>query len=125
MNAKELKAKIETYFAACDATRERIEQKNGGVLYRQVPYTLAGLAAHIEMQKRDILKSAEGQGARATLLSDAIRRIERHLTERALLGELEKGMVLTLIRELGGNESETDAENRIEVVLDDREGWSE
>ena len=37
MNAKELKAKIETYFAACDATRERIEQKNGGVYNCPLP----------------------------------------------------------------------------------------
>ena len=35
---------IGAYFAACDATRERRELKNGGVEERQIPYTLFGLA---------------------------------------------------------------------------------
>lgn len=125
MTAKELRRRIEAYFAACDATRERVEQKNGGVQYRQVPYTLQGLAAQTGMGKAEILAAAGDESACGRLLADALRRIERHLVERALLGEVQTGLVQTLLRELGLDAaSAQEDDRRVEVVLDDREGWS-
>ena len=127
MTTKELGSRMEGYFAACDATRERVEQKNGGVSYRQVPYTLAGLAAHLGLDKAEILHRAEGQGgAQRALFLDALRRIERHLVERALMGELQYSVAQMLLRELGCDAVRAPEEDRrVVVVLDDREGWSD
>ena len=101
MRTRELERRIEAYFAACDATRERVEQKNGGVQYRQVPYTLQGLAAETGLAKAELLAACGGASARARLLSGALRRIERHLVERALLGEIQATLAQILLRELG------------------------
>ena len=127
MTANELRTRIEGYFSACDATRERVGQRNGGVSYRQVPYTLAGLAAHLGMDKAEILQRAEGRGgAHRALFLDALRRIERHLVERALMGELQYSVAQMLLRELGCDAVRPqEEERRVVVVLDDREGWSD
>ena len=52
---KTLKDKIEAYFAACDATAERVTLKNGGVTIRQTPYALAGLSEHLGIPQAEIL----------------------------------------------------------------------
>jgi len=125
---EDLKAAIEAYFAACDATKERWEHKNGAVSYRQVPYTLAGLSAAIARSEQSIRAAAEGQGTRAEqrILSDAVRKIAQHLSERALMGELAANVALPLLHALGiGGEESQDGDKRLIVVMDDREGWSE
>ena len=126
MRTRELERRIEAYFASCDATRERVEQKNGGVQYRQVPYTLQGLAAETGLAKAELLAESGGASARARLLSGALRRIERHLVERALLGEVQVALAQVLLRELGldAPQPAVEADRRWEIVLDDREGWS-
>ncbi len=123
VTVRTLAERIEAYFAACDDTRERMEQKNGGVTYRQVPYTLAGLASHTGLDKADLLHAAAGKGPRARLLAAALRRIERHLAERALMGELQATVAQALLRELCPEAPQED-DRRLVVVLDDREGWS-
>ena len=67
-----------------------------------------------------------GASARARLLSGALRRIERHLVERALLGEIQATLAQILLRELGldAPQPAAEADRRWEIVLDDREGWS-
>ena len=123
-----LKARVEAYFSACDATCERFEQKNAAVGYRQLPYTLSGLAHATGLDAGEILAAGAGRGrAERALLSDAVRRIARYLEERALLGELQGGMAMALLKELGrmrDAQPEEDA-RRLTVVLSDREGWSE
>lgn len=124
MTTRELSAQIEDYFATCDATRERVEQKNGGVTYRQVPYSLSGLAAYLGLQKAEIL-AASGVGARQSLLLNARRRIERYLVERALMGEVQTSIAQMMLRELGYDPAgQQEGDHRVVVVLDDREGWS-
>ena len=34
--AQQLRAQVEAYFASCDATAERFEQKNGAIAYRHL-----------------------------------------------------------------------------------------
>lgn len=125
---EDLQRAVDAYFAACDATRERCEAKNGTVTYRQTPYTLAGLSAAIARSEQSIRAAAEGQGTRTEqrILSDAMRKIAQHLSERALTGELQASVALTLLKalELDGEQTQ-DGANRLTVVLDDREGWSE
>ena len=57
---------------------------------------------------------------------EALRRIERHLVERALLGEVQVALAQVLLRELGldAPQPAAEADRRWEIVLDDREGWS-
>ena len=66
MTVRALGERVEAYFAACDATRERMEQRNGAAAYRQVPYTLAGLAAATGLGKaallRELAPEAAGEG---------------------------------------------------------------
>ena len=123
-----LKRRVDAYFAACDASAERYEQKNGAISYRQIPYTLAGLAAAVARSEQSILDAAEGQGRteEQRILSDAVRRIAGYLSERALMGELQATVALSLLSELRGRTPDGDAEDgKLVVVMDDREGWSD
>ena len=72
---KTLKDKIEAYFAACDATAERVTLKNGGVTIRQTPYTLAGLSEHLAIPQSEILAKGRkgGDGAENRHFADALR----------------------------------------------------
>ena len=123
-----LKRRVDAYFAACDASAELYLQKNGAIGYRQIPYTLAGLAAAAARSEQSILDAAEGQGRteEQRILSDAVRRIAGYLSERALMGELQATVALSLLSELRGRTPDGDAEDgKLVVVMDDREGWSD
>lgn len=62
MRVQELKERIDRYFAACDGTRERVEQKNGTVQYRQVPYTVQGLRRRAGWTRPRCSPSPKGTG---------------------------------------------------------------
>ncbi|NLI54106.1 MAG: hypothetical protein GX417_07240 [Clostridiales bacterium] len=126
---KSLKSKIEAYFAACDATAERVTLKNGGVTIRQTPYTLAGLSEHLKKPQSEILAKGrkEGDGTEGRQYADALRRIGRYIVEHALLGELQYSVAAKLLEELGTGEKlpPDEEEKSIVIVLEDREGWGE
>lgn len=127
-SGRALAERVEAYFTACDETNERVILKNGGVSYRQIPYTLAGLSAAVGIPKKRILDIAAGNGPKQTgvILGDALRRIERHVVERALLGELQLSAVPLVLDDLGcekGGDRADDA--RITVTLVDPERWGD
>ena len=126
---KSLKSKIEAYFAACDATAERVTLKNGSVTIRQTPYTLAGLSEHLGIPQAEILAKGrkEGESRGRKNFSDALRRIGRYIVEHALLGELQYSVAAKLLEELGTGEKlpPDERESRIVIVLEDKEGWGE
>ena len=123
-----LKSRIDAYFTACDKTAERTTLKNGGVSVRQVPYTLAGLSEHLGIPQAEIREKArDGGGVAGGEFAAAIRRIERYIVERALLGELQYSVAAMLLGELGTGEKlppDVDA-GRVVIVLEDKEGWGE
>ena len=84
---------IGAYFAACDATRERRELKNGSTEERQIPYTLFGLARAVRLTPEEILAAfhAEKRSDESRILRDAVLRIAAYTLERTLLGELSGG----------------------------------
>lgn|GEM_PF-1248831 len=126
--ADALRAKAEAYFAACDSTRERVALKNGEVTYYQVPYTMAGLCASLGVPREALEKARRGGqegGGRDAALAWAAARVEQHLVERALLGELNAGVATILLKEWGygdaapsGGES---GEKTLTVMLEDPE----
>ena len=124
-----LKGRIEAYFAACDATAERVTLKNGSVTIRQTPYTLAGLSEHLGRPQSEILANGRRgeEGPESRLYAGALRRIGRCIVERALLGELQYSVAAKLLDELGtGEKLPPDGEDRrIVIVLEDKEGWGE
>ena len=126
---KSLQRKMETYFAACDATAERVTLKNGGVTIRQTPYTLAGLSEHLAIPQGEILaKGRKGESdTESRQFADALRRIGRYIAEHALLGELQYSVAAKLLEELGTGEKlpPNEEDRRIVIVLEDREGWGE
>jgi hypothetical protein len=126
---KNLKSKTEAYFAACDATAERVTLKNGSVTIRQTPYTLAGLSEHLATPQSEILaKGRRGDdGTECRLYADALRRIGRYIVEHALLGELQYSVAAKLLEELGTGEKlpPNEEDRRIVIVLEDKEGWGE
>ena len=128
-NQKTLESKMEAYFAACDATRERNVLKNGNVEVRQTPYTLAGLSEHLGTPQAEILAMArrEDESAENGPYARALRRIGRYISERALLGELQYGVAAKLLDELGIGEKlpPDEREKRIVIVMEDKNGWSE
>ena len=126
---KNLEGKIEAYFAACDATAERVTLKNGSVTIRQTPYTLAGLSEHLATPQGEILsKGRSGTKSKECILyANALRRIGRYIVEHALLGELQYSVAAKLLEELGTGEKlpPSEEDRRIVIVLEDREGWGE
>ncbi len=128
-NQKSLKSRIEAYFAACEATAERVTLKNGSVTVRQTPYTLAGLSEHLGKPQSEILAKSrkEGDGRENRHYADALRRIGRYIVEHALLGELQYSVAAKLLEELGTGEKlpPDERESRIVIVLEDKEGWGE
>jgi len=124
-----LLSKVEAYFAACDATAERIVLKNGSVTVRQTPYTLAGLSEHLGIPQSEILDKAkrESGSAEGGCCAAAVRRIGRYIAERALLGELQYSVAAKLLDELGIDEKlpPDESEKRIVIVMEDKEDWSE
>ena len=126
---KNLEGKIEAYFAACDATAERVTLKNGSVTIRQTPYTLAGLSEHLATPQGEILAKGRkgGKGEESKQITNALRRIGRYIVEHALLGELQYSVAAKLLEELGTGEKlpPNEEDRRIVIVLEDKEGWGE
>jgi len=120
----------EAYFAHCDSTRERIEAKNGQTSFRQTPYTLAGLADRLGLDKetiRDMARTGSDKSPTVRCLRSALRRIERYTVEHALLGELQLSVAQMLLSDLGCGThlSETATGEGIVVRLEDPKGWGE
>ena len=111
---------IGAYFAACDATRERIPLKNGGFEERQIPYTLFGLARAVNMMPDALLKKTRNaqRSRTGSLLANAVLKVAAYTMERALLGELTYQVALETIRSMGFAESGDEAV--LTVVMDDR-----
>ena len=126
---KNFEGKIEAYFAACDATAERVTLKNGSVTIRQTPYTLAGLSEHLATPQGEILAKGRkgGKGEESKQITNALRRIGRYIVEHALLGELQYSVAAKLLEELGTGEKlpPDEEDRRIVIVLEDKEGWGE
>ena len=125
----DLESKMEAYFAACDATAERVTLKNGSVTIRQTPYTLAGLSEHLKKPQSEILAKGRegGKSAESNHFADALRRIGRYIVEHALLGELQYSVAAKLLDELDIGEKlpPDETEKQIVIVMEDQEGWSE
>lgn len=120
--AQRLKGAIGAYFAACDATRERLPLKNGGFSERQIPYTLFGLARAVNMTPEEIVKAVRNprRSEKSALLRDAVLNVASYTLERALLGELTYQMALEVIRPLGLSGEKQDADQTLRVVMDER-----
>jgi hypothetical protein len=116
---------IGAYFAACDATRERRELKNGGAEERQIPYTLFGLARAACLTPEEVLAAfrAEKRSKESAILRDAVLRVAAYTLERALLGELNYQSALDALRSMGlYGVPEQQADDTIRIVLDDTAG---
>ena len=112
---------IGAYFAACDATRERRELKNGGIEERQIPYTLFGLARAVRLTPDEVL-SAFHTGrcsGEEELLRDAVLRIAAYTLERALLGELNYQSALEALKGMGLSGTAAQGGGELQIVLDD------
>ena len=112
---------IGAYFAACDATRERRELKNGGTEERQIPYTLFGLARAVKLTPEEVLAAfhTEKGSKEDAILRDAVLRVAAYTLERALLGELNYQSALETIRSMGLSGTQEKADGTLEIVLDE------
>ena len=123
MGAKErFEQRIETYFQACDATRQQVQLKSGMMAERQLPYTLYGLCAAVGLHPERALALAaggEGQLWQRRLLENALCRIAAFTMERALMGELTHQVALAAIRELGFMpEASAESAGALSVTMD-------
>ena len=118
---EDLQQAIGAYFAACDATRERIPLKNGGFEERQIPYTLFGLARAARVPKEALVKAYQkpSRSARDRILSDAVLKVAAYTLERALLGELTYQVALETLRSIGET-GEPEEGRTLNVVMDER-----
>ena len=115
---------IGAYFAACDATRERRELKNGGIEERQIPYTLFGLARAVRLTPEEVLAAFHtGRCSREEeLLRDAVLKIAAYTLERALLGELNYQSALEALKGMGLSGTAAQGDGELQIVLDDAAG---
>jgi len=133
-----LRQQVEAYFAACDATAEQIALKSGGMQHRQIPYTMAGLAAHVGLDQEElrIMLSFRGrdreQQAACQVVRDAYRRVEGYLVAHALLGDLNPAAVEAHLLQWRQKEEKKNAHaeegeqnNKLRVIMEDKEGWSQ
>ena len=112
---------IGAYFAACDATRERRELKNGAMEERQIPYTLFGLARAVRLTPEEIL-SAFHTGRcseEERILRDAVLKIAAYTLERTLLGELNYQSALEALKGMGLSGTAAQTDGTLQIVLDD------
>lgn len=136
-NVEVLRQKAEAYFEACDATRERITLKNGEISYHQVPYTMAGLCAVLGIPRdalegarrpKDTGKRRRRRSRMELALSWAAARVEQHVVERALLGEINASLAVLLLKDWGYGTQEPakteKEEGALTVVLEDPEEFS-
>jgi hypothetical protein len=112
---------IGAYFAACDATRERIPLKNGGFEERQIPYTLFGLARAAKTTPEALIKiyREPKRTAKDRLLFDAVLKVAAYTQERALLGELTYQVALESLRSIGDAGVPEEGQT-LHIVMDER-----
>ena len=112
---------IGAYFAACDATRERRELKNGGTAERQIPYTLFGLARAVKLTPEEVLAAfhTEKGSTEDAILRDAVLRVAAYTLERALLGELNYQSAIESLKGMGLSGTAVQGDEKLEIVLDD------
>ena len=115
---------IGAYFAACDATRERRELKNGGTEERQIPYTLFGLARAVRLTPEEVLSAFHtGRCSKEeAILRDAVLRVAAYTLERALLGELNYQSALEALKGMGLSGTAAQGDGKLEIVLDEAAG---
>jgi len=112
---------IGAYFAACDATRERHELKNGGTEERQIPYTLFGLARAAQLTPEEVLRAfhAGRCSKEDAILRDAVLKVAAYTLERALLGELNYQTALDALKSFGFFKASEQADGTLKIVLDE------
>ncbi|MDL2259213.1 DNA-packaging protein [Eubacteriales bacterium OttesenSCG-928-K08] len=129
----------QAYFDACDATRERVDLKNGEITYHQVPYTMAGLCAQLGVARsvlEEISKAPPPDRSKESMSEEdelkkvlhwAVARVEQYTVERALLGELNSSVASMLLRGWGYNdEKKPEPQNQsVQVVLEDPCGYAQ
>ena len=117
---EQLNGAIGAYFAACDATRERHELKNGGIEERQIPYTLFGLARAVRLTPEEVLAAfhTNRRSKENAILRDAVLKVAAYTLERTLLGELNYQSALEALRAMGLNQAAEQADGVLEIVLD-------
>lgn len=115
-----LRQAIETYFEACDATRERTTLKSGGIAERQIPYTLYGLCAALDISREEALQaSRDGAAWQWRPLVNAMQRIAAYTMERALLGELTHQVAAIALSDLGSSVLQDTADAAVAVTMDE------
>ena len=127
--AQEIQAIAQAYFDACDATREKMMLKSGEHRYYQIPYTLAGLCAAWGITRAElshIAKKRRGDPAVRASYCAAMMRVEQHILERALLGEVSGNVADMLLKSWGyGTTPQHDAgDEPLRIILDDPEALS-
>ena len=117
----EMAQAIGAYFAACDATRERIPLKNGGFEERQIPYTLFGLARAVKVSPEALVKvfRKPQRTVKDRLLFDAVLKVAAYTQERALLGELTYQVALETLRSIGVT-GEPEEGRTLNITMDER-----
>ena len=115
--------------------RAGVVLKNGDIRYRQTPYTLAGLCAALSVPRARLEELRQNtdvppEDTEFSALCTAVLRVEQHLVERALLGELDTDMAALLLEGWGyvaskkgraARAESADPDPTMTVVLEDPE----
>lgn len=127
-DANWIEERAAAYFAACDATKEVSQKKDGSLSVRQVPYTMAGLAAALMMDRSELeralaprsrILSKEGR----RVLRVAAARVEQYTVERTLMGELNAAAAGVFLRDWGYGAAAEREEGGMLITLEDKEGF--
>lgn len=144
-NADELKTACDAYFDRIDNTPPKSVCVRNAVVFREIPYTPAGLARALGISTSTMGKYLRGevsfpdkmpqktQDEILKVLTDARMRIEDDITTRALIGEVDNAVARQVMGMLGYNksmdEAGEEANNKVLVLVQgaskaDIENWS-
>jgi hypothetical protein len=116
----QLQILIDQYFAKCDATiiQKQVVQKGQIILVpTPEPYTMAGLAAHLEIDRRDLLKYSEYEEF-VPVIAQARRKIEVQNINLGLVGCHDSRLAaLNLASNYGYSENKAEVNVQVNVAM--------
>lgn len=123
---KALQTQIDAYFDSCfmpmlNKDGDIVEDRDGKPIMTQVkPFTMAGLAAYLEIDRRTLLNYSNKDEFFPTI-KKARARIEAYAEEQLYTPKVAAGVIFNLKNNFGWNDSgkdKDDTDNEIKITLD-------
>jgi hypothetical protein len=121
---KQLQGLIDDYFDKCDNNTIQIVNKDGEIvdLKKPIPYTVEGLAVALNTNRETLLAyQTEYEESFSDIIKNAKAKIALKLTEKALMGEVDKTVYIFLMKaNMRYKEAEEDKKQDVTINIVNR-----